>query len=77
MDLLSARQQRAVLSIVIAAILGSQLVVGMVDTGRWGWPIMAYPMYKSAHFEGERLSHEFDLFAVFQDGTRVKIPATS
>jgi hypothetical protein len=73
MDLLSARQQRAVVSIVIATILGTQLVLGMLNPGRWSWPIVAYPMYKDAHFEGERLRHQLDLFAVFEDGTRMKI----
>jgi hypothetical protein len=73
MDLLSARQQRAVLSVVIATILGTQLVLGALNPGRWSWPIIAYPMYKDAHFEGAWLEHQLDLFAVFEDGARMKI----
>jgi hypothetical protein len=73
MDLLSARQQGAVASIVIVTILGTQLVLGVLNPSRWSWPIVAYPMYKDAHLEGERLRDQLYLFAVFEDGTRIKI----
>ena len=62
----------AAISAVIVAILGSQLVAGFVDTGRWGWPIIAYPMYKTAHFDGERLD-DYEVAAVLADGSRLRV----
>jgi hypothetical protein len=59
-------------SVVIALILGTQLVVGFVNTGRWGWPMVAYPMYKQAHFEGDRFDL-YNVYAVLDDGTRLEI----
>jgi hypothetical protein len=64
---------RLLVSVVIVVILLTQLVVGFVDTGRWGWPMLAYPMYKTAHFEGERLDHELTAYAVLADLSRVEI----
>jgi hypothetical protein len=65
--------ERLLVSAVIVAILSAQLVAGFVDTGRWGWPILAYPMYETAHFEGERLDHELTTHAVLADSRRVEI----
>jgi hypothetical protein len=64
---------RLLVSVVVVVILLTQLVVGFVDTGRWGWPMLAYPMYKTAHFEGERLDHELTTYAVLADLSRVEI----
>jgi hypothetical protein len=62
----------AAISTIIVVILGTQFVVGLVDTGRWGWPMVAYPMYKTSHYDGERFD-EYDVFAVLEDGTRTQI----
>jgi hypothetical protein len=58
-------------SAVIVAILSVQAVAGFVDTGRWGWPLLAYPMYKTAHYEGDRLDVDLAGYAVLADSTRV------
>ena len=58
---------------VIVIVLGAQLVAGLVDTGRWGWPIVAYPMYKTPHYENERVLHDFAVYAEFDDGMRLPI----
>jgi len=60
-------------SAVVVVILSTQAVAGFVNTGKWGWPILPYPMYHSAHFEGDRLDHEFSVFAILSDGRRVPI----
>ncbi|HEX5079892.1 MAG TPA: hypothetical protein VFV80_12140 [Geminicoccaceae bacterium] len=64
---------RLAVSVIVVVILAAQLVVGFVDTGKWGWPILAYPMYKTAHFEGERLNHDFASYVVLSDSNRVEI----
>jgi hypothetical protein len=69
-------QSRAVLarysvSAIIVVILATQAFAGFVNTGRWGWPMIAYPMYSTAHFEGERLNHDLTAHAVLADSTRV------
>jgi hypothetical protein len=60
------------ISALIVVILGTQLVAGFVDTGRWGWPILAYPMYRTAHFDGDRLE-DYDVDAVLADGSRLRV----
>jgi hypothetical protein len=64
---------RFFVSVVIAGILSIQAVAGFVDTGRWGWPFLAYPMYKNAHYEGERIDIYLTAYAVLADSTRVAI----
>jgi hypothetical protein len=64
---------RLFVSLVIVGILSIQAVAGFVDTGRWGWPLLAYPMYKTAHDEGERLDVDLTAYAVLAASTRVAI----
>lgn len=64
---------RLAISVVIVGILSTQTVAGFVDTGRWGWPLLAYPMYKTAHYEGERLHDDLSAYAILADSTRVPI----
>lgn len=63
----------AAISALIVLILGAQLVAGFVVTGPRGWPIINYPMYKNARFDGDRLDHRFQVDAVLADGTRLNI----
>jgi len=62
----------AAISAIIVAILGTQFVAGFVDTGRWGWPIIAYPMYATAHFDGDRFD-DYHVYAVLADGSRLRV----
>jgi hypothetical protein len=64
---------KVLVSAIIVVILATQAVAGFVDTGKWGWPILAYPMYKHAYFEGDRLNHDFSVYALRSDGTRTEI----
>jgi hypothetical protein len=64
---------KVLISAVIVVILGTQAVVGFLDTGKWGWPILAYPMYKKVFFEGDRLNHDVNVYALLSDGTRTEI----
>jgi hypothetical protein len=70
---LSSHVGRLLVSAIIVVILSVQAVAGFVDTGRWGWPLLAYPMYKKAHYEGDRLDVELTGYAVLPDATRVAI----
>lgn len=67
---------RLLVSAAIVVILSTQAVAGFVDTGRWGWPLLAYPMYKTAHYEGERLHDDLTGYAVLADSTRVAMTRT-
>jgi hypothetical protein len=64
---------KILISAVIIVILATQAVAGFIDPGKWGWPMIAYPMYKKAHFEGERLNHDVNVYAQLSDGTRTEI----
>ena len=57
------------ISAIIVAVLGLQIVAGFVDTGRWGWPFVAYPMYKWPHYEGERFDHDLTAYLVMDDAS--------
>src|SRR5688500_19069628 len=60
-------------SAFIVIVLATQAVAGFLDTGRWGWPIVAYPMYKEPHYDGDRVWYDVRTFAVLADGTRVEL----
>jgi hypothetical protein len=59
-------------SALIVVILGTQFVVGFIDTGRRGWPIVAYPMYSTARYDGDRFD-DFKVYAALKDGTKVEV----
>jgi hypothetical protein len=40
----------------IAVVLGCQFIVGFTYHGGHGFPILSYPMFSKAHYEGERLN---------------------
>lgn len=58
---------------MIVIILASQTFASVVGTGRLTWPIISYPMYARAHFEGDRLDHGHAAYAVLADGSRIPI----
>jgi hypothetical protein len=60
---------RLTVSAIIVTVLGLQIVAGFVDTGRWGWPFVAYPMYKRAHYEGERFDHDLTVYLIMDDSS--------
>jgi hypothetical protein len=62
---------RLAVSGVIVAVLTLQSFAGFVDTGRWGWPFVAYPMYSEAHFENERVQYDWMVYAILADSTEV------
>lgn len=64
---------RLFISVVIVGILSIQAGAGFVDTGRWGWPLLAYPMYRTAHYEGERLHDDLTAYAILADSRRIAI----
>ena len=64
---------KVLVSGIIVVILAVQAVAGFVDPGKWGWPVLAYPMYEKAFFEGDRLNHDFTVYALRSDGRRTEI----
>ena len=47
---------RIAVSVLVATILAAQVVIGFSYRGGQTFPVVAYPMYKQAHYEGERLN---------------------
>jgi len=47
---------RIAISVVIATILTAQVLIGFSYRGGQTFPVIAYPMYMQAHYEGERLN---------------------
>lgn len=64
---------RMFVSTVVLIVLPTQLIASLIDTGRWGWPFITYPMYANAHYEGERLKYDVRAFAVLEDSSRIEI----
>jgi hypothetical protein len=60
-------------TVIIITILGLQVFAGFRDPAQWGWPFVAYPMYRGAHYEGERLRHDFTVYARLADGTKARV----
>jgi hypothetical protein len=73
MDRLQERLGIPFLSAVIVVVLGTQFVAGLINTGRWGWPIIAYPMYAPPRYENERVLYDVSVYAELEDGTRLPI----
>lgn len=64
---------QAIVLSIIGAILCSQLIIGFAYRGKRSWPIIAYPMYRTPHFEGDRLDHDWTTLAIFDDGSQVEV----
>lgn len=64
---------KLLISAIIVTILGIQFVMGLVSGGPAPWPMVAYPMYKKPHFDGDRLDHATSIYAVFEDQERIQI----
>jgi hypothetical protein len=60
-------------SAIIVVILGLQIFAGFRNPAQWGWPFVAYPMYRGAHYENERLRYDFTTYAMLSDGSRQQI----
>lgn len=69
------RAYRAVVSAFVALILGAQAfnVLGTIlqkrSSGAWFWPIIDYPMYAMAGYEGESVDSEYQLIVVLDGGS--------
>jgi hypothetical protein len=63
------------ISCLIIGILGLQTFASFVNPGRWGWPFIAYPMYKAAHHGGERILYDHKVFARHADSSEALMSA--
>lgn len=75
--LVTSRRDLAIgaISCLIIGILSLQTFASFVDPGRWGWPFIAYPMYKTAHHDGERVLYNIKVFAMHPDSSENLISA--
>lgn len=61
-------QIRLVSAIIVGALVLQFLAV-VLRTGPWLYPFINYPMYATAHYEGDRIAFEHTVHATFADGT--------
>jgi hypothetical protein len=59
-------------SVVVVAILGTQFALLFFEPRQRGWPMVTYPMYASARYDGDRFD-DFKAYAVLKDGTKVEV----
>src|SRR3954453_13761643 len=57
------------ISIFIVTALVLQFLAGVLRTVPWVSPFINYPMYATAHYEGDRISYEYTVYATFEDGS--------
>ena len=57
------------ISIIIVGALLLQFLAVLLRTGPWLYPFINYPMYATAHYEGDRIAYEHTVYAIFDDGT--------
>lgn len=70
----AARFYFAFVNIAIVVVLGAQTVVGFAYHHVHAWPIISYPMYSAARYDGQHL-REYRLFAETGTGERVALNA--
>lgn len=61
----------AVVSVIIVTILGLQAFASFFNPSVLGFPFVAYPMYKAAHHEGDRILYDTVVYAVDEEGQEV------
>lgn len=59
------------ISIIVATILAAQVLIGFSYRGGQTFPMLAYPMYMRAHYEGERLNDYLAFVSI--DGGEEKV----
>ena len=64
----SPGQIRLVSAIIVGALVLQFLAV-VLRTGPWLYPFINYPMYATAHYEGDRIAYEHTVHARFADGS--------
>ena len=57
------------ISIFIVGALVLQFLAVVLRTGPWLYPFINYPMYATAHYEGDRIAFEHTVHASFADGS--------
>lgn len=66
-------RNRLLISAFVFAVLGLQAYAVAVQIKWRSWPFIDYPMYQFPRYEGERLMVEWPLYAVFDDGSEVRV----
>ena len=61
-------KNKSLISLIIVAILGLQIIFGLVIRSDWYWPFTHYPMYTAKKENGETLDVEYQLTVGFSDG---------
>jgi hypothetical protein len=59
-------------SAVIVVILGTQFGLLFIETRQYAWPMVTYPMYSTARYDGDRFD-DFKVYAALKDGTKVEV----
>ena len=73
MNLLKQSLAHWAVSGFIVVILGVQGLVTIFSAYLQTWPLISYHMYSRAHYDGERLDHDYNVSAVLDNLDEVKI----
>ncbi len=63
-------------SLVIVGVLGLQGLAGFSGNWRFSsyyWPFLSYPMYRFAHYVGDRIDVRFPVFFTLEDGRELEV----
>ena len=75
----SEKLYRTIVSAFVAVVLFAQAATILVTATRGGYlrdrlfPVLEYPMYAPAHYEGERVTASWLLEGVYRDGLTIEI----
>jgi hypothetical protein len=61
------------ISLVIIAVLGLQLLAVLARPGKWTWPFTDYPMYSHSRHDGDRVVARHFVYGTTVDGEEVPI----
>jgi hypothetical protein len=62
----------SIISLIIVTILSLQAFASFFNPSVLGFPFVAYPMYRIAHYEGDRILYDTTVYAVNKDGQEVQ-----
>ena len=65
--------RKPIVSLAIVTILGLQVFAGFFNPSVLGFPFVAYPMYRAAHYDGDRILYDTVVYAVDENGQEAQL----
>ena len=73
-DDLKQRYGARIVTLFIVFALAVQFVIGLTPKQRL-WPFLPYRMYHQVKVDGQRLHHQYDVYGVFEDSSKIALTA--